>query len=257
VKGVEVVVHLAYVIPPECLENPTRARKVNVDGTANLIAAMKAHAPQARLLFASSLDVYGRTAHLPPPRTVADPIQASDPYTENKVTGEKLVQESGLTWAIFRFADVPIIGLRGPVAIMFEIPLKQRIEAIHPLDAGDATAKGALSDVTWGKIWLIGGGQRCQLTYGDYLGRMLAAMEMGGPLPEAAFNSTPYFTDWLDTTESQRVFQYQRHGFDDVVRDVAACLTGMKRMAARLAQPVVREYMLSLSPYYRKRKEGS
>ncbi len=256
VRGVDVVVHLAYVIPPLCLEKPELARKVNVDGTANLIAAIKAQAPGAKLLFASSLDVFGKTAHLPPPRKLTDPVSASDVYTEHKLACEKLVQESGLTWAIFRYADVPPIALRSPVAIMFEIPVKQRIESLHPLDAGLVTAKAAMSDQTWGRIWLIGGGPRCQNTYGEYLSKFLGAMEMGGPLPESAFTTEPYCTDWLDTTESERVFQYQRHSFDDIVKDVAALL-GWKRKFARLSQPVVREFMLSLSPYYRKRKEGT
>ena len=78
---------------------------------------------------------------------------------------------------------------------------------------------------------------------------------MGGPLPESAFSETPYCTDWLDTEESQRVFEYQRHSFEDIVRDVAALL-GWRRSLARLSQPVVREYMLGMSPYYRKRREG-
>jgi len=256
VRGVDVVVHLAYVIPPACLEKPDAARRVNVDGTANLIAALKAEAPKAKLLFASSLDVFGHTAHLPPPRRLTDPVEANDVYTEHKLAGEKLVEESGLSWAIFRYADVPPIELRSPIAIMFEIPVAQRIETLHPLDAGDVTAKGALSDVTWGRRWLVGGGPRCQLTYGVYLSKFLAAMEMGGPLPESAFTTQPYCTDWLDTADSQAAFGYQRRSFDDIVKDVAALL-GWKRSFARLSQPVVREYMLSLSPYYRKRKEGS
>jgi hypothetical protein len=102
----------------------------------------------------------------------------------------------------------------------------------------------------------VGGGKSCQLTYGQYLQKLLAAMEMGGPLPESAFTKTPYVTDWLDTDESQRTFQYQRHSFDDIVRDIAALLTGVKRSLARLSQPVVREYMLGLSPYYRRRGHG-
>ena len=256
VRGVERVIHLAAVIPPECLERPAEARAVNVDGTKNLIDALRTEAPQAKLLFASSLDVFGHTSELPPPRRLSDPVAATDEYTEHKLLGEKLVEESGLPWAVLRLADVPPIALRSPVAIMFEIPLTQRIEAMHPKDAGLAAARAATMDVTWGRTWLIGGGPRCQLTYGDYLARFLAAMEMGGPLPEAAFTTKPYVTDWLDTEESQRVFQYQRHGFDDIVRDVAALL-GWKRSLARLSQPVVREYMLGLSPYYRKRPSGT
>lgn len=252
VRGVDVVVHLAFMIPPACLERPDEARRINVDGTRNLVAAMRAEAPGARLLFASSLDVFGHTQHLPPPRRVDDPVAATDEYTAHKLACEAMVRDSGLAWSIVRYADVPPIALRSPVPIMFEIPLAQRIEAIHPADAGLATARAATSEVAWGRVWLVGGGASCQLTYGDYLTRFFAAMELGPPLPAQAFSTKPYCTDWLDTAESQRAFQYQRRSFDDIVADVAALL-GWRRPLARLARPLVRRYMLSLSPYWANR----
>ena len=254
VRGADVVVHLAYVIPPACLENPQAARRTNVDGTRNLVAAMRAEAPSGKLLFASSLDVYGHTGDRPPPRRVDEPVVATDEYTGHKIACEAMVRDSGLTWAILRYADVPPIVLRGPVPIMFEIPLTQRIEAIHPLDAGVATARAATSDVTWGRVWHIGGGARCQLLYGEYLSRFLAAMELGGPLPPSAFSTKPYCTDWLDTADSERAFSYQRRTFDDIVADVAALL-GWRRPFARLTRPLVRRYMLSLSAHYRGPRE--
>ena len=250
VRGVDAVVHLAFVIPPACLERPAEARRTNVDGTRHLIAALREHAPAARLLFASTLDVFGQTAHLPPPRRRDDPVQASDAYTEHKIECEAMVQASGLRWGILRYADVPPLELRGPVPIMFEIPPGQRIECIHPADAGLATARAAVHDATWGQIWLIGGGATCRLHYGDYLARFFAAMELGAPLPERAFTTKPYCTDWLDTDDSQQLFRYQRATFDDIVRDVAALL-GWRRPLARLARPLVRWHMLRMSPYYR------
>jgi UDP-glucose 4-epimerase len=248
VAGVDVVVHLGFVIPPQLFADPVAAEAVNIGGTQNVIAAMRAQAPQAKLLFASSLDVFGHTADRDPPRRLSDPIAATDEYTRHKIVCEDLVQKSGLTWAIFRFADVPPLIIRGPVPIMFEIPLSQRIEALHPFDAGFATARAATDDRTWGKIWLIGGGKSCQLRYGEYLARMMKSMGMGDPLPEAAFTKKPYCTDWLDTEESQATFAYQRHDFDAIVRDISALL-GWRRPFTALARPFVRRYMLSLSPY--------
>jgi len=256
VSGVDAVVHLAFVIPPACLEAPEAARRVNVDGTRHVIAALAQHAPRARLLFASTLDVFGHTAHLPPPRRVDDPTSATDVYAEHKLECEALVRKSGLTWGIVRYADVPPLVLRGPVPIMFDIPLAQRIEVIHPIDAGVATARAATHDATWGHLWLLGGGATCQVRYGDYLARMFAAMELGPPLPERAFTTTDYCTDWLDTEASQRVFQYQVRSFDDVVRDISALL-GWRRPFARLARPIVRWHMLRMSPYYRLAADAS
>src|SRR5690242_11324822 len=41
VEDQEVIIHLAFVIPPRCLEEPELARAVNVEGTRNLIEATK------------------------------------------------------------------------------------------------------------------------------------------------------------------------------------------------------------------------
>jgi nucleoside-diphosphate-sugar epimerase len=250
VRDVDVVVHLAFVIPPTALEHPDAARAVNVDGTRNMIEAMRLHAPKAKLLFASSLDVFGRTAHLPPPRRVGDPLQPADVYSEHKVECEKLVQASGLGWSILRYADVPPIALRQPVPIMFEIPLEQRIECVHPRDAGLATARAAAGEVAWGKVWLVGGGKSCQLTYGEYLTRLFRALELGPPLPASAFTREPYCTDWLDSSDTERAFRYQRFTFDDIVKDVAALL-GWRRPILRIIRPWVRRRMLAMSRHYR------
>ena len=38
---IDIVVHMAAVLPPLALQQPDLARRVNVDGTKNLIAAIK------------------------------------------------------------------------------------------------------------------------------------------------------------------------------------------------------------------------
>jgi len=251
VAGVDDVLHLAYFLPPPAWADPERAKTTNVDGTRTLLEAVKATAPKARFFFASSLDVYGPTTHLPPPRRVGDPLQAIDNYAAHKIECEAMVQASGLSWSIFRFADVPPIELRGPVPAMFKIPLQTRIEMIHPRDAGLAVAKLLETDAAWGRILNIGGGPRCQLLYRDYLGGFLEAMGIGR-LPEEAFSHAPYCTDWLDTEESQRLLEYQRSSYADVVAETAALL-GWRAPLARLARPVARWWILRMSPQWRAR----
>lgn len=250
-RGVRTVIHLAYVIPPLAHENPELAKSVNVGGTRNLLKAARASATPPRMLFASTLDVYGTSNGRPPPRRVGDPLIETDNYSGHKIAGETMVRESGLPFAIFRFADVPPIEIRNPHPIMFRIPLDTRIEMIHPSDAALAVVNALRCDAIWGGIWNIGGGPRCQLTYRDYLGTFLDAMEIGR-LPDAAFTTTPYCTDWLDTAESEALLQYQRHVFDDVVRETAALL-GWRRPLARIARPIVRRAILRMSPWWRNR----
>jgi nucleoside-diphosphate-sugar epimerase len=252
--GVDAVVHLAALIPPEADEQPERARAVNVDGTANVLAACAAQPVPPRLLFTSTFDVHGFTLHKPPPRHIDDPLVATNPYTEHKIACEELVRESGLTWCIFRFADVPVLGLRDPHPIMFEIGPDNRIEALHADDAGLAIANALDTPEAWGRILFVGGGSSCQLTYREYLTRLLAAMGVP-PLPDDAFSTAVYATDWIDTTESEALLRYQRHDFADIAEAIAASL-GWKRRLVPLVGPLARRAMLRLSPYHGRPKES-
>ncbi|RAQ98128.1 NAD-dependent epimerase/dehydratase family protein [Thermogemmatispora tikiterensis] len=258
VRDQEVVVHLAAILPPDIYEKLELAYEVNVEGTRNAIEVARQQPRPPRFLFGSSLDVFGYTQDQPPPRKVTDPVQATDDYTRHKLEGEAMLKQSGLTWTIFRFADVPPLGPRPIHPIMFRIPLETRLEMLHTFDAGLAVANAVSSDEVWGKIWLIGGGPSCQVRYRDYLNRMLEVMGIGS-LPEEAFGHEPYCTDWLDTSESQRVLRYQRHSFEEIIQDVAkyAAPPAPVRALMPLLRPVVRRQMLKLSPYWQKAQARS
>lgn len=248
--GVETVIHLAAVIPPRTDKRPVRARAVNVGGTRNVVAACLAKTRPPRLLFTSTFDVHGRTLGHPPPRHVTDPVVATDAYTEHKIECEELVRGSGLTWAIFRLADVPVLGPRAPRRIMFEIGLDNRIEVLHAGDAAFAIANALAEPRVWGRVLFLGGGASCQVTYREYLTRLMGAMGLE-PLPDNAFSTAEYVTDWLDTAEGAELLHYQRHGFADIVTAIVAAM-GWRRPAARLAGPWARAAILHLSPYYRR-----
>jgi len=87
VQGQDVVIHLAFIIPKlsvtgvESEKRPDWARAINVGGTQNVIEAMKAQPNQPRLVFASSLHVYGLTQDQPPPRTASDPVRPVEHYS--------------------------------------------------------------------------------------------------------------------------------------------------------------------------------
>jgi len=250
VDGVDTVIHLAALIPPAADEQPDLARATNVDGTANVIAACQAQPVRPRLLFTSTFDVHGLTLDKAPPRHVDDPLVATNPYTEHKIECERLIRESDLEWCVFGLADVPILGPRDPHPIMFEIGLDNRIESLHADDAGLAIANALETPEVWGRTLFVGGGPSCQLTYRDYLTRLLAAMGVD-PLPDNAFSTAEYATDWLDTTESEALLHYQRHTFDDIAEAVAASM-GWRRTLASAASPLARAAILRLSPYYKR-----
>ena len=74
-------------------------------------------------------------------------------------------------------------------------------------------------------------------------------------LPDEAFSDIPFPTDWLDTTESQRLLHYQRRTLDDYADELAQRL-GFLRTLARWFKPIVRMVMLYRSPFYRTNTKG-
>lgn len=252
VRDMEVVIHLAFILPRlsatglESERVPEVARQVNVGGTRNLIRAMRAQPVPPRLIFSSSLHVYGLTQHLPPPRTAEDRPQPVEHYARHKVICERMVRISGLRWCILRFGAVLPLSVQ-PNAGMYDVPLDNRIEFVHTRDVGVALANAVESDAIWGKVLLIGGGPSCQLTYRQMMTSIMQTLGIG-PLPDAAFSDKPFATDWLDTRESQRLLHYQRRTFGDFTRDLAARL-GPRRALARLFAPIVRAWLTARSPH--------
>jgi len=101
VDGVSAVVHLAAVFRTA---DTDLIWKSNLEGTRNLIAAVKAQAPDARFIMASTAHVYGRgSAH---PGREADPVDPQQAYPASKVAAEQALRDSGLTWSVLRFPFV-------------------------------------------------------------------------------------------------------------------------------------------------------
>ncbi len=249
----DVVVHLAYIIPPASEKNPAWAREINVGGTANLVNAMKSLPNPPRLIFSSSISVYGPTADKEPPRCCSEPVCPTDHYTHHKVESEKMVMESGLTWSILRFGAVPLLGQVDP--IMFEVPLNNRIEFVHPRDVGLAVANAVGCEEVFGKILHIGGGPSGQHYYKTYLTGLLDGAGLG-MFPDEAFGTAPFYTDWMDTEESQRLLKYQRYSFEQYLGELPSSL-GYRYHMVKLLRPVIRKFVLSKSPYYKSRKAAA
>jgi nucleoside-diphosphate-sugar epimerase len=251
VRGQQAVIHLAAILPPRSEIDPHRAYAVTVNGTRNVVSAVRAEPTRPRLIYVSSLAVFGRTADHPPPRRATDPVQPFDHYTRQKVEAESVVRASEVAWSILRLGAVVPIGrlMRDPMLVreMFEVPLTQRIECVHADDVALALTNAVSCDAVLGRTLLIGGGQRCQLLYREFVQRPFEAVGIGA-LPAEAFSTVSYHTDWLDTSESEHLLRYQRHSFEDFVRETRRSV-GPARIAIQLLRPLLRWALLRHSPY--------
>ncbi len=260
VQDIDYVIHLCAVIPPEADEDPKYANEVNAGGMQNLVNAAEKLEKKPRIIFTSSLAIYGSKMHLPPPRYVTDEIEPlpHDLYAFQKWEMEKILKASSLEWMILRLTAVP--SLRMPMKIpslMFEVPYDQRIEFIHTWDAGLACVN-ALDAFENHKIMHLAGGEKCRITAGDYITRLLKSFGVG-PIPRECFHEPKhekdwFHTDWLYTDDSQEILQYQRHTLEDFALEFENRIK-IRRNLISLVSPLAKLFLILRSPYYRANKK--
>ncbi|MFC1696963.1 NAD-dependent epimerase/dehydratase family protein [Nanoarchaeota archaeon] len=250
VVGQDVVVHLAYIIPPLSERNVDLAEKVNIDGTNMVLNVLKKLKKKPKLIFTSSVVVYGDTQWNKPPRKVNDKLIAANNYGLHKIVCEKLIKKSGLKWCIFRVGASMSVSLDQIDPIMFDIPLKTRMEYVHTKDVGFAIANAVGCGNVWGKVLHLGGGEKCQLYYGEIIGRAMESIGLG-KLPFKAFGNDPFYTDWMDTKESQKLLKFQRYTYDDYLHELVQEV-GWRKFLIRILRPIIRIWLLRKSVYFKK-----
>ena len=255
VEGQDIVIHLAAIIPPLADTNPDLAEAVNIGGTSNIINAIKKHRSRPKLIFASSIAVYGDRLENPLIK-VSDPLKPSkgDYYALTKIRAEKLIRESGVNFSIFRLTYITSIKKLKMDPLMFHMPLDTCIEICDTKDVGYALVNAIECDEVWGKTFLIAGGEQCRTTYKEYLNNMMEIFGLGRDfLPENAFEQKDFHCGFMDTSESQQLLTYQRHSLNDYYNEVRKKI-GSKRYFMSIAKWAVRLNLLKQSYVYRRFK---
>ena len=219
VHGVEAVIHLAAILPPASERDRARTFAVNVDGTSHLVRALESLAPQAVLVFSSSVSTYGDTTQEPPPVQLSHARRAIDVYAESKIAGEQIVRNSRTSWVILRIAGIAVPAFQEPPAIWPFMP-EQRVELVHRDDVVTAIHHAAAARTVRGKILNIAGGITWQMTGREYVARLYDLM--GVPLEDATFRTSPGWVDWYDTEESQQLLNYQQTPYESFLAQIEA-----------------------------------
>lgn len=258
VTDAQAIIHLAAILAPASEVDPELSAAVNVGGTRNVIAAASAVAPEALLVYPSSVTVYGRSQHLPPPRTADEPLRPVDCYSSHKAKCEDLVRMSALSWTILRIGVALAPGATrvsgGVLGTLFEVAPDNRLEYVHPDDVARAMERVLECPAARGRVLLIGGGPACRIRQRDLLDAYFFAVGLG-PLPAAAFGAAPYYTDWLDTAESERLLRYQQRTFADFQRAVRRRYRFLRPFVAAI-RPIARWAVLRHSGPWRERRRN-
>lgn len=102
----DVVLHMAaQALVRRSVRDPLGTFETNVNGTGNLLKAIKAHAPNAVTLVVTSDKVY-RNDDLGRAFIESDPLGGKDPYSASKAACEILVHSWAKTYAVEKLATV-------------------------------------------------------------------------------------------------------------------------------------------------------
>jgi len=223
-NNVDIVLHMAAILPPWAYINPDKTFKVNVGGTRNVVDAIKETGKCIPLVYTSSAAAFGPTPDatepLCPDKTLCKPQGA---YGETKFQAEQSIKESGLEYLVLRLTATMYLSFDfSDFKRMFSVPLNNRIEYCHPYDTADAIVTGIKKfENIKGNTLMIAGGPAERMTYQEMIARMLKVYGLPLP-PEKKFTKKPYYLDWYDTLRSQQLLQFQKRTFDDFLCDLKA-----------------------------------
>ncbi|MHA1110844.1 MAG: NAD-dependent epimerase/dehydratase family protein [Promethearchaeota archaeon] len=254
--GKDVVIHVGAIIPPLADLRPKLAEAVNVGGTQNIISIIKEKSPNTKLIFTSSISVYGDRVRNPFIKT-SDPLKPSkgDEYAVTKIKAEKMIKESGIDYVIFRLTYIvePYRVQFNPT--MFKMPLETSLEVCHSKDVGLALTNAAASNNIWGGTYHIAGGEKCRITYKEYLDDMTEIFGLGRELlPAEAFSEDGYHCGYLDTNDGEDKLHYQRYSLRDIYKTMKKRFRGLK-LVTWMFRPLVRHLLLKKSDIWAKNKE--
>jgi nucleoside-diphosphate-sugar epimerase len=256
VKGQDLVMHIGAVIPPKANRNKEYTQEVNFGGTKNIVDAITDQSNRPKLIYTSSVAIYGDVRNNDSPLiSETDPpnVSPGDFYGEAKLKAEKYVRNADIDWVVFRLSYIPNSKKIKLTPLMFRMPLDTPIEITHTKDCGKALVNAIEREDIWGKIYNLGGGKECQIYYREFLDKMLPLMGVKR-LPDEAFGNEPFHCCFYDTKALNEKLQFQKHTLEDLFQEMANNAKG-KRMLAKIFRPFVRPLLLLLSPYYRKNKK--
>ena len=235
VSGVDHVVHLAAMTPPQTDIDQSTGYAVNVVGTREVVAACEASPVHPRVTFTSTAAIWGRNDESKGPRRADEEISPSDNYTRQKAECEALLRDSALDIVILRIAMTPPVTLAAISPFIFDMHPDLRVEFTHPKDQ----ALGIVNSLTHqdrvvGITLSLGGGAANRYRYREWLNLVFAAMGLP-PMPRSAFGNALFLTDWVDSEESQAILNYQRRDLQVYLEDIRRELGPARHVIGRAA----------------------
>jgi len=258
VKDCQAVIHLAAILPPLADEKPELARRVNVEGTKNLLDVLEKENDKGFFLYASSVAIYGDRLDNHWIR-VDDPLSPSDldRYAQTKIDAEEWIQKSKVAWTIFRLSAI-MSENRKLDPLFFHMPLDTDIEVTSTRDTAYAMVQALDHQVELvHRIFNLGGGPCCRVTYRDFLRENFERMGIDFSLvPEKAFAERNFHCGYYaDSDDLESILHFQRDCIGDLYSRMEQKVLPPKRFFSRMFQRIIVAELVKRSVPWKARSE--
>ncbi len=220
-EGVDWLFHLAAILPPASEVDRERTFRVNVEGTRSVMDACSSLEEPPKLVFASSISVYGDTTGTTDLIGPDHPVAPIDIYAESKAASERDLKASGLPYVNLRISAISIPAFLDPPE-PWPFQAGQRIELVALSDLVTAMVSLVGVEEALGRTLIIAGGPTWRVTGEEYVRRWGEIMEI--PFEEMGFRDRPGWLNWYDTAESQALLGYQQTSLDDFFDQLKAAV---------------------------------
>ena len=216
IKHVDTVIHLAAILPPTANTNIELAKKVNVEGTQNLIKNIEDINPNMHLIFSSSVSIYGKNFDnkLINQNSSANP---DDNYAQTKYDSEILVEQSNINSTILRISGVSIPIFQEPPLEWPFLP-DQQIEFIHRDDVVTSICNSVENKEAHNQILNISGGETWQITGEKYVKDYFEILEVG--MENAIYQKDEGHFSWYESKKSNKILQYQNNTYENYLEQI-------------------------------------
>ena len=245
VDGVDAVVHFAAMtLPTHCEEAWEYCWDVNHYGTRNVIDAIEASSNQPKLVFASSVAVYG----YPPEDGQAfdedAPLPSTCTYAATKIASELAIRRSRINYTILRIASV--LDFSAPELLLSSIPfshdrLRKEVMLKNPESPAHFVSRDDVNTATLNTltnpdsdhgIFNVAGPEDCRSTFKDLQDEMRKAFG-GQATTDSEWGTSTYPQYYYDISRSDAVLQYAHTGRSAIIENIRASIPEMLDFAQR------------------------
>ncbi len=211
-----VIHHAAMTLPTHCEEEWEYCWDVNYFATRHVIEAIRASSRAPKLIYSSSIAVYGfppEDGHL---FTETDLLPSTCTYAATKIASELEIRRSGIRYTIMRMASCPdgnppSLALSGSPWLAERLDKEDNLKMpsspahfVSCVDVNTAYLNALDNPASDGGVFNIAGPEDCRTTFGAIKDEMAVATG-GEPGGEHNWGQTPYPQFYYDTSTAARV----------------------------------------------------